>query len=85
MYVVYIQIVIYVYIYIYVGLGVDEKSLVEGVEKWKQEEIKSFRKGAHNFFVHDVRSFELVKSDWLKSLKKEFSRFQVFIYLIQFD
>ncbi|XP_024021121.1 annexin D4 [Morus notabilis] len=58
------------------GLGVDEKSLIENLGKWKAEERKSFWKANRNCFVQDERLFERCDEDHVKRLEKEFLRFK---------
>ncbi|KAJ4978928.1 hypothetical protein NE237_009708 [Protea cynaroides] len=58
------------------GFGVDEKSIVTILGKWKPEERKSFRKGCEFFSNDDDRHFEKWNTDHMAVLKREFSRFK---------
>ncbi|KAL5570372.1 hypothetical protein UlMin_026947 [Ulmus minor] len=65
----------------FTGLGVDERSLVTILGKWKPEERQSFRKGNPNFFKEDERHFERCHEDYVKRLEQEFMRFKKAIVL----
>ncbi|XP_042490999.1 annexin D4-like [Macadamia integrifolia] len=58
------------------GFGVDEKSIITVLGKWKPEERKSFRKESPFLFTQDDRLFEKWNADHIALLKREFSRFK---------
>ncbi|XP_047341910.1 annexin D4 [Impatiens glandulifera] len=62
------------------GFGVDEKTLISSLGKWKEEDTRAFRNGTH-FFSQDERLFETWNDFHVAQLRREFLRFNTAMVL----
>ncbi|KAI5681870.1 hypothetical protein M9H77_03098 [Catharanthus roseus] len=60
----------------FTGLGVDEKSLISILGKWRPQQIESYRKASNEFFIEDERQFQRWNEKHIQQLQQDFIRFK---------